>query len=56
MKYIFLALYLMSTCAFAEVDYCHDEQADITWDREIREFPEDDLVLHLGALHLSFFS
>ena len=51
MKYTFLAIYLLSTCAFAEADYCHDEETRISWEKKIKKYSDDNLVLHLAGLH-----
>lgn len=49
MKYIFLALYLVSTCIFAK-DYCHDAGINSEWKRMINKYPDDDIVMHLAGL------
>lgn len=51
MKYTIVIIMLFSCCnAIADTDYCHDQSVNAKWQRMIKKYPEDAIVLHLAAL------
>ena len=49
-KLILAVSFFISANAFADKDYCHDAAINSEWERMIKKYPDDDMVLHLAGL------